>query len=132
MCTAHVPQAQRLRYKHMDLADLEAKLVEARGARLRLVATDGVFSMDGDIAPLADIVVLARKHKALVFVGGCCALRRAVPCCAGLFRAGTVLKRGRCAAWGGGGAPWGERGRGAVRADMPLWCRTAGAKLDRH
>lgn len=52
------------------MSDLEAQLVAARGARLRLVATDGVFSMDGDIAPLQDICALARKHGAYVFVGG--------------------------------------------------------------
>jgi glycine C-acetyltransferase len=61
-------KAQRYRYAHADMGDLEARLVEARGARVRLVATDGVFSMDGDIAPLADIVRLAREHDALVMV----------------------------------------------------------------
>lgn len=55
----------------MDMADLEAKLVEARDARVRLVATDGVFSMDGDIAPLQEIVRLAKKHDALVFIDEC-------------------------------------------------------------
>lgn len=61
-------KAQRFRYAHADMADLEAKLVEARGARLRLIATDGVFSMDGAIAPLADIVALAKTYDALVMV----------------------------------------------------------------
>ena len=66
-------KAQRFRYKHMDLGDLEAKLEEAtaNGARLKLIATDGVFSMDGHIAPLAEIKALADKHGALLFVDEC-------------------------------------------------------------
>ena len=61
-------KAKRLLYEHMDLADLEAKLREAASARFRLIVTDGVFSMDGDIAPLAEICELAGRHKALVLV----------------------------------------------------------------
>ena len=61
-------KAARYRYAHADMDDLEAKLKEAAGARLRLIATDGVFSMDGDIAPLDRIVELARAHDALVMV----------------------------------------------------------------
>jgi glycine C-acetyltransferase len=61
-------KAQRLRYKHADMADLEAQLAAAKSARTRLIATDGVFSMDGDIAPLREIVELAKKHDALVMV----------------------------------------------------------------
>ena len=61
-------KAQRYRYDHLDMGDLEAKLKEAASARLRLIATDGVFSMDGDIAPLDEIVALARAHDALVMV----------------------------------------------------------------
>ncbi|HOX07635.1 MAG TPA: glycine C-acetyltransferase [Planctomycetota bacterium] len=61
-------KATRLRYKHMDMADLEAKLKEAAGARRRMVATDGVFSMDGDIAPLGAICDLAELHGAMVMV----------------------------------------------------------------
>jgi len=61
-------KARRYRYAHADTDDLERKLVEARDARLRLVATDGVFSMDGDIAPLDRIVELAERHDALVMV----------------------------------------------------------------
>lgn len=55
----------------MDMGDLEAQLVAAAGARMRLIATDGVFSMDGNVAPLKEIVELARKHDALVFVDEC-------------------------------------------------------------
>jgi glycine C-acetyltransferase len=55
-------------YRHSDMADLEEKLRTARDARLRLVFTDGVFSMEGDIAKLPDIVALARKHDAVVAV----------------------------------------------------------------
>jgi glycine C-acetyltransferase len=61
-------KAQRYIYEHMNLADLEAKLKEARGAKYRMIATDGVFSMDGDIAPLKEICALAEKHDALVMV----------------------------------------------------------------
>jgi glycine C-acetyltransferase len=61
-------KSQRLRYKNNDMADLEAKLEEARDARLRLVATDGVFSMDGIIADLKSICDLAQRHDALVMV----------------------------------------------------------------
>jgi glycine C-acetyltransferase len=61
-------KAQRFRYRHLDLADLDAQLTAARGARIKLVATDGVFSMDGDIAPLAEICDIAERHGALVMV----------------------------------------------------------------
>jgi glycine C-acetyltransferase len=61
-------KAQRYRYAHGDLADLEKGLREAAGRRLRLIATDGVFSMDGDFAPLDGIVGLAERYGALVMV----------------------------------------------------------------
>lgn len=61
-------KAQRYRYAHADMGDLQAKLEEASGARCRLIATDGVFSMDGDIAPLDEIVALAKRFDALVMV----------------------------------------------------------------
>lgn len=61
-------KADRFRYKNNDLADLEAKLIEAKSARFRLIATDGVFSMDGYIANLPAICELADKHDALVMV----------------------------------------------------------------
>ena len=61
-------KARRLRFKHADMADLEARLKEASGAPFRMVATDGVFSMDGDVAKLAAICDLAEKHDALVMV----------------------------------------------------------------
>jgi len=61
-------RAQRFRYKNGDLSDLEARLTEARGARFRVVATDGVFSMDGAMAPLAGICDLAERNGALVMV----------------------------------------------------------------
>lgn len=63
-------KAKKQRYKHRDLADLEQQLRSSE-ARLKLIATDGVFSMDGNIAPLARIVDLARKYDALVFVDEC-------------------------------------------------------------
>lgn len=61
-------KAKRHVYDNANMQDLEAKLVEAAGARFRLIVTDGVFSMDGTIAPLADICTLADKHKAMVLV----------------------------------------------------------------
>ncbi len=61
-------KAQRFRYKHNDMADLEAKLKEASGARVRLIATDGCFSMDGTIADLKTIVDLADKYNALTMI----------------------------------------------------------------
>ena len=64
-------KAQRFRYQHNDMADLEAKLVEAKAARFRLIATDGVFSMDGTIANLGGICDLAEKYQALVMVDEC-------------------------------------------------------------
>jgi len=61
-------KAKRYRYRNCDMADLEEKLKEARGARTVMIATDGVFSMDGVIAPLADICDLAERYGALVMV----------------------------------------------------------------
>src|SRR3989475_7398242 len=61
-------KAQRFRYKHNDMADLEAKLKEAGGARFRLVATDGCFSMDGTIADLKTLVDLTEKSNALTMI----------------------------------------------------------------
>jgi glycine C-acetyltransferase len=61
-------KAARFRYRNGDMADLEAKLKEASGARYRLIATDGVFSMDGYIAKLREICDLADKYDALVMV----------------------------------------------------------------
>lgn len=61
-------KAQRYRYKHRDLTDLEARLKEAKAQRFRLVVTDGAFSMDGTIAPLKDICDLAEKYDAMVMV----------------------------------------------------------------
>lgn len=61
-------KAARFRYKNGDMSDLEAKLKEARGARYRLIATDGVFSMDGHVAKLAEICNLADKYNAMVMV----------------------------------------------------------------
>jgi glycine C-acetyltransferase len=64
-------KAQRLRYENNDMQDLESKLVEAKGARSRLIATDGVFSMDGIIASLDKICDLADKYNAMVMVDDC-------------------------------------------------------------
>jgi len=64
-------KAKRFRYANDDMADLEAKLVEARDARFRLIATDGVFSMDGIVADLEAICDLADRYDAMVMVDDC-------------------------------------------------------------
>ena len=61
-------KAQRYRYANSDMADLETKLQEAQNTRLRMIATDGVFSMDGFVAKLDEITTLAEKYDALVMV----------------------------------------------------------------
>jgi glycine C-acetyltransferase len=61
-------KAQRFRYKNGDMSDLESKLQEASQARFRMIATDGVFSMDGFIAKLPEICDLAEKYDAMVMV----------------------------------------------------------------
>lgn len=61
-------KANRLRYRTSDMADLEARLQEARNSRFRLIATDGVFSMDGTIARLDEICSLADRYDALVMI----------------------------------------------------------------
>jgi glycine C-acetyltransferase len=61
-------KAQRLRYRNRDMNDLEQQLQAAASARRRLIATDGVFSMDGYVAPLKDICDLAERYNALVMV----------------------------------------------------------------
>ena len=64
-------KAERHRYKHLDMRDLEDRLIATQTKRQRLIATDGVFSMDGHVAPLKDIVALANKYNALVFMDKC-------------------------------------------------------------
>jgi glycine C-acetyltransferase len=64
-------KAQRFRYKHNDLADLNAKLEEAKGCRFKLIFTDSVFSMDGDLAKLPDICDLADQYGAAVGIDDC-------------------------------------------------------------
>ncbi|XP_013780969.1 2-amino-3-ketobutyrate coenzyme A ligase, mitochondrial-like isoform X2 [Limulus polyphemus] len=64
-------KAQKIRYQHRNMKELEEKLEESQGARLRLIATDGVFSMDGNVTPLRNICDLAEKYKAMVFVDEC-------------------------------------------------------------
>jgi len=61
-------KAQRYRYANADMADLEAQLIAAQAQRFRLIVTDGVFSMDGNVAPLDRIVALAEKYNAMVMV----------------------------------------------------------------
>lgn len=61
-------KASRHIYRHVDMNDLEAKLIESQQARTRLIITDGVFSMDGDMAPMPDIVALAERYGAATYV----------------------------------------------------------------
>ncbi len=64
-------KAQRKIYRHADLSDLERQLKESSEARIRLIATDGVFSMHGDLAPLPGICDLADKYEAMVMIDEC-------------------------------------------------------------
>ena len=64
-------KAARYRFANNDMADLEAKLIEAKDARRRMIVTDGVFSMDGYIAQLDKVVALAEKYDAMVMVDDC-------------------------------------------------------------
>ncbi|EDV29424.1 uncharacterized protein TRIADDRAFT_19375, partial [Trichoplax adhaerens] len=64
-------KARKFRYKHRNLQDLESKLAEAKDSPTKLIVTDGVFSMDGSIAPLREICDLADKYGALVFIDEC-------------------------------------------------------------
>src|SRR5207302_4689836 len=60
--------ARRVRYRHGDMAELERGLKETSGCRLRMIATDGVFSMDGTLAKLPDVCDLADRYDAIVMV----------------------------------------------------------------
>jgi glycine C-acetyltransferase len=64
-------KAQRYRYKHSDMNDLEAQLIKAQDQRFRIIVTDGVFSMDGDIAKMNEICDLADKYDALIMTDEC-------------------------------------------------------------
>jgi glycine C-acetyltransferase len=64
-------KAQRFRYRHNDMADLKARLEEARGCRFRVIFTDSVFSMDGDLARLPAICELADQYRAAVGIDDC-------------------------------------------------------------
>jgi glycine C-acetyltransferase len=64
-------KAQRYRYKNADMADLEQQLIQAQTQRFRIIVTDGVFSMDGNVAPVDEICRLAEKYDALVMVDEC-------------------------------------------------------------
>jgi len=64
-------KAQRYRYNNADMADLEARLIEAQAQRFRIIVTDGVFSMDGNVAPMDKINVLAKKYDAMIMVDEC-------------------------------------------------------------
>ena len=64
-------KAKRYRYKHSDMSDLEAQLIESQSQRHRIIVTDGVFSMDGDIAKMNEICDLADKYDAMVMSDEC-------------------------------------------------------------
>jgi len=64
-------KAQRFRYNNADMEDLEAKLIEAKGCRFKIIVTDGVFSMDGNVAPMDKINELSKKYDAMIMVDEC-------------------------------------------------------------
>ena len=64
-------KAKRFRYKHSDMLDLEAQLIKSKGLRNKIIVTDGVFSMDGDIAKMNEICDLADKYEAMVMTDEC-------------------------------------------------------------
>ena len=64
-------KAKKYRYEHKNMQDLEAKLQEGQDAKVKMIVTDGVFSMDGNVAPLPQIVELAEKYGALTFIDEC-------------------------------------------------------------
>lgn len=64
-------KAKKARYKHLDMADLEEQLKANQSARMRCIVTDGVFSMDGDIAPLDKVYELAQKYDAYIYIDEC-------------------------------------------------------------
>ena len=64
-------KAKRFRYKHSDMSDLETQLIDAQGLRNKIIVTDGVFSMDGDIAKMDQICDLADKYNAIVMTDEC-------------------------------------------------------------
>jgi glycine C-acetyltransferase len=86
-------KAARYRYRNRDMADLEAQLRDTAGARRRLIVTDGVFSMDGYLAPLADICELADQYGALVMVDDSHAVGFVGPTGAGTPEAAGVQDR---------------------------------------
>ena len=85
-------KAARFRYNNADMADLEEQLKKSQDARFRIVVTDGVFSMDGNVAPLDEIVRLAKQYDALVMVDEC-------------HSAGVVGETGRPVVLAGGVVP---------------------------
>ncbi|XP_046637209.1 2-amino-3-ketobutyrate coenzyme A ligase, mitochondrial-like [Daphnia pulicaria] len=64
-------KAKKFRYKHKDMADLEEKLKSSQNSRMRLIVTDGVFSMDGNVAPLKEIGQLADQYNSMIFIDEC-------------------------------------------------------------
>merc|ERR1712008_42855 len=64
-------KAKKYRYEHKNMQDLEAKLQDASDAKIKMIVTDGVFSMDGNVAPLPEICDLADKYGALTFIDEC-------------------------------------------------------------
>ena len=112
-------KAQRHRYKHRNLEDLEQKLQETQDCRVRLVATDGVFSMDGTVAPLAEIRELADKYNAQLFIDECHATGffgatgRGTDEHCGVYGKVDIINSTLGKALGGGGFwGWGWGGRG--------------------
>lgn len=66
-------KASKVAYKHVDMNDLEEKLKASMDNRIRMIATEGVFSMEGDLAPLPEIIALAKKYDAVILLDESCA-----------------------------------------------------------
>ena len=137
-------KAQRLRYANRDMAELEARLHEASGARHRLIATDGVFSMDGYVAGLAGICDLAERYDALVMVDDSHAVGfvgehgRGTPELHGVIGRVDIITGTLGKAMGGasggyiGGAPRDRRAAAAAVAALPVLEQHRAAGGGRH
>src|SRR6185437_6034532 len=108
-----ITKCQTAVYKHSDMADLEDRLKAASGARLRVIFTDGIFSMEGDIARLPEIVALAQKYDAVVAMDDSHATG-----VLGKTGRGTASHSGCWDRWTSSRRPWGRRS-GARQVGSP-------------
>lgn len=123
-------KAKRFRYANRDMADLEAQLKAASGARRKLIVTDGVFSMDGYVAPLADICDLAERYDAMVMVDDSHAVGfvgpggRGTPSCTASWTASTSSPAPSARPWAGRPAATSRRARRSSRCCASVRART--------